>query len=119
MTIFGTSAKYLQNIEEKGYSPANYYDLSALRIIYSTGSALTPSSFQFVYEHIKQDVLLGSITGGTDIVSLFAGHNSAGPVYAGEVQCRSLGMAIEAWTDEGLSVMDSPGNLVCTSITAC
>lgn len=78
ITIFGTSAKYLQNIEEQGLKPKELFKLDTLRTIYSTGSALKPSSFDYIYTHIKSNVLVGSITGGTDIVSLFAGHNSAG-----------------------------------------
>ena len=115
ITIFGTSAKYLQNIEEIGFIPKSEFKLTTLHSIYSTGSALKPSSFDYIYQKIKQDVLVGSITGGTDIVSLFAGHNSAGPVYRGEIQCRCLGMAVEAWDDSGKSVIDRPGDLVCTS----
>ncbi|KAI8900554.1 hypothetical protein BC833DRAFT_581314 [Globomyces pollinis-pini] len=114
ITIFGTSAKYIQNIEEMGYSPKSEFKLEHLHSIYSTGSALKPQSFEFIYKHIKSDLLIGSITGGTDIVSLFAGHNSAGPVYKGEIQCRCLGMSIEAWNDSGKPVMDEPGDLVCT-----
>ena len=115
ITIFGTSAKYLQNIEESGFVPLNEFNLITLKAILSTGSALKPSSFDYIYQKIKKDVLVGSITGGTDIVSLFAGHNSAGPVYRGEIQCRCLGMAVEAWDDSGNPVIDKPGDLVCTS----
>ena len=115
ITIFGTSAKYLQNIEDVGFIPKNEFKLTTLKTIFSTGSALKPSSFDYIYQKIKKDVLVGSITGGTDIVSLFAGHNSAGPVYRGEIQCRCLGMAVEAWDDSGKSVIDQPGDLVCTS----
>lgn len=91
------------------------HKLTNLRIIYSTGSPLKPESFDYVYAKIKRDVLLGSITGGTDIVSLFAGHNAALPVYRGEIQCRCLGMAIEAWDDAGKDVADQSGDLTCTS----
>jgi acetoacetyl-CoA synthetase len=114
ITIFGTSAKYIQNIEEAGYHPGQSCSLESLHSIYSTGSSLKPSSFEYIYKSIKKDVLVGSITGGTDIVSLFAGHNAALPVYKGEIQCRSLGMAIEAWNDAGKAVLDEPGDLVCT-----
>lgn len=88
--------------------------LTTLRTIYSTGSPLSPECFEFVYDKINKDLLLGSITGGTDIVSLFAGHNSAAPVYRGEIQCRCLGMKVEAWDDNGHPVFDVPGDLVCT-----
>lgn len=114
MTIFGTSAKYLQNLEEIGFSPKRECNLGTLRTIYSTGSALKPSSFDFIHREIGKNLLIGSITGGTDIVSLFAGHNYIGPVYRGEIQCRCLGMAVEAWNDSGKSVFDEPGDLVCT-----
>jgi acetoacetyl-CoA synthetase len=118
VTIFGTSAKYLQNLEEVGYHP-NSVDLSSLHSIYSTGSELKPKSFEFIYKHIKKDLLVGSITGGTDIISLFAGHCSSLPVHKGEIQCRSLGMAIEAWDESGKSVLDAPGDLVCTKPFPC
>ncbi|RUS31282.1 acetoacetate-CoA ligase [Jimgerdemannia flammicorona] len=79
----------------------DHHNLSTLRAVYSTGSPLKPESFDFVYSAVKKDVLLGSITGGTDICSLFAGHNAALPVYRGEIQCRCLGMKIEAWDGQG------------------
>ncbi|KAI9197150.1 uncharacterized protein BJ171DRAFT_241045 [Polychytrium aggregatum] len=114
VTIFGTSAKYIQGLEEAGFKPREHFGLSTLRTIYTTGSPLKPESYDFIYRHIKEDVLVGSITGGTDIVSLFAGHNAAGPVYRGEIQCRCLGMAIEAWSESGKPVLDETGDLVCT-----
>jgi len=95
--------------------PLKTNSLASLKVIYSTGSPLQPENFDYVYKNIKQDVLLGSITGGTDIVSLFAGHNATLPVHRGEIQCRCLGMAIEAWDDNGNQVFDGPGDLVCTS----
>lgn len=73
--------------------------LDTLKAIYSTASPLKPESFEFCYEHIKSDMVLGSITGGTDICSLFGCHNTALPVYRGEIQCLGLGMKIEAWKD--------------------
>jgi acetoacetyl-CoA synthetase len=101
ITHFGTSAKYIQSVMEVGYKPRESCNLSSLKAIYSTGSPLKPESYDFTYRDIKQDVLLGSITGGTDICSLFAGHNVALPVYRGEIQCRCLGMKIEAWDGQG------------------
>ncbi len=115
ITHFGVSAKYLQSLEEAGIKPNETFGLNSLKVIYSTGSPLKPTSFDYIYKSIK-NVLVGSITGGTDIVSLFAGHNCALPVYRGEIQCRCLGMAIEAWDDSGKPVFDEPGDLVCTSI---
>lgn len=100
ITLFGTSAKYIQSLQEAGVHPKEKCKLSKLRAIYSTGSPLKPESFDFVYEHIKDDLVLGSITGGTDICSLFAGHNTALPVYRGEIQCICLGMKIEAWAEQ-------------------
>ncbi|KAI9095263.1 hypothetical protein DFS34DRAFT_191801 [Phlyctochytrium arcticum] len=114
ITVFGTSAKYIQSLQEAKIFPAKSHKLTHLRTIYSTGSPLKPESFDYVYKHIKKDVLLGSITGGTDIVSLFAGHNAALPVYRGEIQCRCLGMSVEAWDDDGKPVLDVPGDLICT-----
>jgi len=119
VTAFGTSAKYIQAIEDAGYKPKEQHDLSSLHSIYSTGSPLKPESFDFVYEHIKKDLLLGSITGGTDICSLFASHNAALPVYRGEIQCRSLGMKIEAWTAPQKAVFGESGDLVCSRLFPC
>ncbi|OCB84825.1 acetoacetate-CoA ligase [Sanghuangporus baumii] len=102
ITIFGTSAKYIDQLS-KVYKPRKHHNLSTLKHIYSTGSPLPGASYDYVYEHIHPNVLLASITGGTDICSLFAGMNTALPVYRGEIQCRELGMAIETFT-EGASV---------------
>lgn len=113
ITIFGVSAKYLAVIENK-MKPQLTHGLKSLRIIYSTGSPLKPSSYDFTYLSIKRDVLLGSITGGSDIVSLFCGINVNLPVYRGELQCRQLGMAIECWNDEGKPVYDECGEFICT-----
>ncbi|KAG0003727.1 hypothetical protein BGZ65_001406 [Modicella reniformis] len=111
VTAFGTSAKYLQAVQDAGYLPRKRNDLSSLHSIYSTGSPLKPESFDFVYDNIKQDVLLGSITGGTDICSLFACHNAVLPVYRGEIQCRALGMKIEAWSAPQSPVFGASGDL--------
>ncbi|CUA70198.1 acetoacetyl-CoA synthetase [Rhizoctonia solani] len=119
ITIFGISAKYLDQLA-KGYKPREHHDLSTIRHIYSTGSPLAPQQFDYVYEDISKNVLLGSITGGTDICSLFAGMNSALPVYKGEVQCRMLGMAIEAYSSEGLILpVGETGELVCVKPFPC
>ncbi|MEO5902759.1 MAG: acetoacetate--CoA ligase, partial [Gemmatimonadaceae bacterium] len=93
LTVFGTSAKYLAMCEKRDMLPGTKHDLSALKTILSTGSPLAVNSFDFVYSRIKEDVLLASISGGTDIVSCFAGGNPIGPVYRGELQCRALAMA--------------------------
>ncbi|KAG9320741.1 hypothetical protein KVV02_006884 [Mortierella alpina] len=119
VTAFGTSAKYIQAIQDAGYYPNKHHSLKHLHSIYSTGSPLKPESFDFVYEHIKSDLLLGSITGGTDICSLFASHNAALPVYRGEIQCRSLGMKIEAWAAPHTPVFGASGDLVCSRLFPC
>lgn len=113
ITIFGTSAKYLSVIEDKNLIPMNTHKLEKLRIIYSTGSPLKPNSYDYVYKSIKQDLILGSITGGSDIISLFCGINTNLPVYRGELQCRQLGMAMESWNDEGKHAYDECGEFIC------
>lgn len=119
ITIYGTSAKYIAALEEGGIKPKDHAKLTTLRCILSTGSPLKPESFDYVYRDISSTCLLGSITGGTDIVSLFAGHNTALPVYRGEIQCRGLGMAVECWSDDGKSLMGEKGDLVCTKAFPC
>ncbi len=114
LTVFGTSAKYLAAVEKAGYRPADHLELPRLRAILSTGSPLMPASFDFVYEHVKQDVQLASISGGTDIISCFALGCPVLPVWRGELQCRGLGMAVEVFDDEGTSHVEEPGELVCT-----
>ncbi len=114
VTVFGTSAKYLALIEKSGVEPARTHDLSVLRAILSTGSPLAPPSFDYVYEKVKRDVQLSSISGGTDIVSCFALGNPAGPVYRGELQVRGLGMRVEVFDESGHAVQGEPGELVCT-----
>jgi acetoacetyl-CoA synthetase len=114
LSIFGTSAKYLDAVKKAGLEPARTHDLGALRAILSTGSPLAPESFDFVYRSIKQDLHLASISGGTDIVSCFALGNPIAPVWRGELQTRGLGMAVEVWNDAGEPVVGEPGELVCT-----
>ena len=114
VTLFGTSAKYLDALQKNNLQPAKTHDLSALRTICSTGSVLAPESFDYVYDAIKRDVNLASISGGTDIVSCFVLGNPILPVYRGESQCRGLGMAVEVFNEEGESVIEKKGELVCT-----
>src|SRR5690606_25229443 len=95
LTVFGTSAKYLSALEKAGVRPKDEFDLPALRTILSTGSPLAPASFDYVYEAVAEDVLLSSITGGTDIIGCFALGNPVLPVRRGEIQCLGLGMAVE------------------------
>lgn len=115
ITIFGTSARYLAFLEAAGVKPRQEYDLSNLRAILSTGSPLSVESFHYVYRDIKEDLCLSSISGGTDIISCFALGNPIGPVYAGELQCRGLGMKVEVYDEEGNSVFQQKGELVCTA----
>ena len=115
VTVFGTSAKYLAMIEKMGVEPARTYDLASLRAILSTGSPLAPPSFDYVYDRVKRDVQLSSISGGTDIISCFALGNPAGPVWRGEIQAIGLGMAVDVFDEMGRPVRGEPGELVCTT----
>lgn len=115
ITIFGTSPKYLDACKENGIFPKNIADLSKLHTILSTGSPLVDESFDYVYENIKKDVLLGSISGGTDIISCFAIANPMLPVKRGELQCKGLGMDVKAYDKAGQSIIDQKGELVCTT----
>ncbi|KTC73040.1 acetoacetyl CoA synthetase [Legionella birminghamensis] len=114
VSVFGTSAKFLSAVEKAGAIPCEHYSMSALKTILSTGSPLLPKNYDFVYEKIKSDVQLSSISGGTDIVSCFALGNPALPVYRGELQCRGLGMAVSIFNEEGQPIQEECGELVCT-----
>lgn len=118
-TFFGTSAKYIEAMKSEGIYPAETHDLSSLRTISSTGSPLVHASFDFVYEHIKKDVHLASISGGTDIVSCFVLGNPISPVYRGEIQCAGLGMAVDIFDDNGQSLPEGSGEFVCTKPFPC
>jgi acetoacetyl-CoA synthetase len=113
-SIFGTSPKYLSIFAKQGFSPKSNYDLSSLKTILSTGSPLPEETFHWVYENVKSDLQLSSISGGTDIISCFMLGNPTLPVYAGEIQCRGLGMKVEALNDKCESVVGEKGELVCT-----
>jgi len=115
VSIFGTSAKYLAAIEKAGVKPRESYDLTPLKAVLSTGSPLSVESFEYVYRDIKEDLVLSSISGGTDIISCFALGNPMGPVYAGELQCRGLGMKVQAFDEEGKPVYGKKGELVCAA----
>uniref|UniRef100_A0A674CRL2 Acetoacetyl-CoA synthetase n=1 Tax=Salmo trutta TaxID=8032 RepID=A0A674CRL2_SALTR len=119
ITIFGTGAKWLAVLEERDLKPANTHALQTLHTILSTGSPLKPQSYEYVYRCIKNNVLLGSISGGTDIVSCFMGQNVTVPVYRGEIQTRNLGMAVEAWSCDGKPVWGESGELVCLKPIPC
>ena len=113
-THFGTSAKYIDAIAKRGLRPRDTHSLAALRMILSTGSPLAPESFDYVYDAVKSDVCLASISGGTDIMAAFADANPILPVYRGELQCRSLGIAVEVFDENGESITNEKGELVCT-----
>ncbi|MCH9744440.1 MAG: acetoacetate--CoA ligase, partial [Gammaproteobacteria bacterium] len=114
VTHFGCGAKYIESIEKMGAKPIKSHDLSSLRCILTTASPLLPKSFDYVYSHIKSDVLLCSESGGTDIISCFALGNPTLPVHRGELQCLGLGMAVEIYNDDGEPVLQEKGELVCT-----
>lgn len=114
VTVLGVSAKCLSVMEEKQQSPATTHKLTTLRTILSTGSPLAAHQYDYVYNHVKDDVQLASITGGTDIISCFAGHNPMVPVVRGEIQSANLGMSIKSYNEDEEQVHDEPGELVCT-----
>ncbi len=118
-TFFGTSAKYIEAMKNGGLVPKNTHDLKSLRAIASTGSPLVHASFDYVHNAIKQDVHLASISGGTDIVSCFMLGNPISPVYRGEIQGPGLGMDIDIFDDEGRSIQEQSGELVCKSAFPC
>ena len=114
INIFGTSAKYIDACKKAGLAPAHTHDLSSMRVITSTGSPLAPESYDYVYSDIKADLHLASISGGTDIVSCFVLGDPTAPVWRGEIQAPGLGMAVDVWSDDGNSVHEEKGELVCT-----
>ncbi len=113
MTLFGTSAKYIDACAKAGLAPKETHDLSTVRTLCSTGSPLVPEGFDYVYEKVKSDLNLASISGGTDILACFVLGNPIGPVYRGEIQCRGLGMAVEVWNEDGEPMRGEKGELVC------
>ena len=114
ITVFGTSAGYIAALQNSGVTPGKLYDLSPLRAVLSTGSPLSVEGFEFIYQEIKSDLQLASISGGTDLNGCFALGNPIAPVYAGELQCRGLAMKVEAYDDTGRPVIGRQGELVCT-----
>ena len=115
LRVFGAGAKYFSAVEKSGYRPAGNVSLSRLATVLSTGSPLAPASYDFVYEHVKADLQLSSIAGGTDLISSFAMGNPMLPVYRGELQCRGLGMKVDVFNDRGEPVRGEKGELVCTA----
>ena len=114
ITCMGVSAGLLAGTEKAGVEPARETDLGVLRAIGSTGSPLAPESFRWVYEHVGSDIWLFSTSGGTDVCTAFVGGCPLLPVYEGELQCRALGCAVEAWDEQGRSLIDELGELVIT-----
>ena len=114
VSVFGTSPKFLATLESSGIKPCESHDLSHLKTLLCTGSALSPQSYDFVYRDFKPDVCLSSMSGGTDIVSCFVNGNPMSAVRRGEIMGKSLGMAVEVWNDAGQPVIGEKGELVCT-----
>jgi acetoacetyl-CoA synthetase len=115
ITVFGTSAGYIAALQNAGIQPGKEYNLSALRAVMSTGSPLSVEGFEFIYNNVKSDLQLASISGGTDLNGCFALGNPMGPVYAGELQCRGLAMNVQAFDEQGKPVINQQGELVCTA----
>jgi acetoacetyl-CoA synthetase len=113
-TQFGTSAKFIDALAKSGLKPRETHSLASVRILLSTGSPLLPEGFDYVYSHIKQDVCLSSISGGTDIMGCFVLGNPMAPVWRGEIQCKALGMAVEVFDENGQPIAGEKGELVCT-----
>ena len=113
VTVFGTSAGYIEALKNAGVRPGEQFDLSPLKAVLSTGSPLSDENFEFVYAHVKEDLLLASISGGSDLNGCFALGNPMGAVYTGELQCRGLGMKVYAYDDDGKAVVDQQAELVC------
>ena len=115
ITHFGTSAKFIDAAAKVGVEPIRTHDLRAMRALLSTGSPLAPEGFDYVFDKVKKDVCLSSVSGGTDLVACFAGGSPTLPVWRGELQCRGLGMAVDVFDDEGRSMpVGQKGELVCT-----
>ncbi len=115
MTVFGTSPKYLSACESAGRKPKEEFELSSLRTILSTGAPLAGANFDWVYENVKEDLQVSSISGGTDIISCFALGNPMLPVYREQLQCCGLGMKVEVFNKTGRPVVDEVGELVCSA----
>jgi acetoacetyl-CoA synthetase len=114
VTMFGTSASYIAACMKAGTEPGAGRDLSRLQAVGSTGSPLSPEGFDWIYEQLGADTWLFSTSGGTDLCTAFVGGTPLLPVYRGELQARALGAAVEAWNEDGDSVIDEVGELVVT-----
>lgn len=115
INVFGTSAKYISALENANVKPIQSHKLTSLRTILSTGSPLAPESYDYIYNDIKTDIQVASISGGTDIISCFALGNPILPVYKGELQCRGLGMDVDVFNESGQAIKQEKGELVCKS----
>jgi acetoacetyl-CoA synthetase len=114
MTLFGTSAGFITTCMKAGIEPGKSYDLHTIRCIGSTGSPLPPEGFEWVYAHVKRDVWLASLSGGTDVCSGFVGGSVLSPVYSGELQCAALGVNLQSFDEQGKPLIDEVGELVIT-----
>ncbi len=119
LTCLGTSATYLVHCMREGLNPGATFDLSPLRSVGSTGSPLPPEAYRWVYERVRGDIMLNSTSGGTDICSSFVGGNPVLPVHAGEIQCRTLGAHVQAFSPEGETLTDEVGEMVVTEPMPC
>ncbi len=119
MTHFGTSAKYIDSLAKIGFKPKKYHEYPKLKMMMSTGSPLSPESFDYIYRELKSDICLASISGGTDIVSCFALGNPIAPVWRGELQTPGLGIKVEVYDENGKPVIGKKGELVCTAPFPC
>lgn len=119
MSCFGTSAAYLMNCYKSGLTPKNEFSLNSLEMVGSTGSPLPPEGYKWVYDYVGDDVIVNSTSGGTDICSSFVGGNPILPVYAGEIQCRTLGTKVEAYNEQGEPVIEEVGEMVITQPLPC
>ena len=115
MTVFGTSAKYIDALKKSGLSPNQTHALKTLKTMLSTGSPLAAEGFDYAYSAVKHDIQMSSISGGTDIISCFALGNPLLPVWRGELQCRGLAMQVEVFNEAGQPVIQEKGELVCTA----
>jgi acetoacetyl-CoA synthetase len=113
VTMFGTSASYINFIRSQGLKPGKDYDLSSLKEIWQTGSPLSPEGFEYVYQEIKEDLWFNSSAGGTDINGCFCTGSPTNPVYAGELQSPALAMKINVYDEKGNAIVDQEGELVC------
>src|SRR5262249_9195272 len=112
-TLFGTSAKYIDAVKKSGLKPRETHKLARLRTMFSTGSPLAAESFDFVYQHIKSDLHLASISCGTDICGCFVGGNPLSPVWRGGIQASMLGMAVDVYDEDAKPLREEKGELVC------